>query len=73
MKLKIKNWLLGGKKPNYRQTLEKEGRIPYLEKKVVRLERMIRELQANMNRLAARLQKVEVKKKGTGKKCLNIK
>ena len=73
MKLNIKNWFLGGKKQNYRQILEKEGRIPRLEKKVIRLERIIRELQMNMNRFAMRLQRVEVKRKGTGKKCLNTK
>ena len=67
MKMNIKNWLLGGKKPNYRQILEKEGRIPYLEKKVVRLEKMIRELQTDMNRFATRLQKLEAKKKGAGR------
>ena len=67
MKMNIKNWLLGGKKEDYRQILKKEGRIPYLEKKVVKLEKMIRGLQSNMDRFAMRLQKKETKKKGAGR------
>ena len=61
MKLRIKKWLLGGKKEDHRQILEKIGRISHLEKKVVRQGRAIRELQERMNRFWVQIQKLQKK------------
>ena len=61
MKLRIKKWLLGGKKEDYSQILEKIGRIGYLEKKVVRQDKIIRELQTDMNRFWIKIQKLQKK------------
>lgn len=63
--------LLCGKKLKREETLtyllRKAGRIKELEKKYIRLEKIIREAQADRNRLAMRITKLELKKRGTGK------
>jgi len=63
--------LFCGKKLKRKETiayvLKKTGRIKGLEKKYLRLEKLLREAQTDRNRLAMRITKLELKKKGTGK------
>ncbi len=46
-----------------KELLHRIGRIKELEKKYIRLERMVREGMTNRNRLATRIQKLEYREK----------
>ena len=67
MRMSIKEWFLGEKKENYRQILERMGRITHLEKKVMRQEKLFREMQTIVFNLILRIVELEKEKKGVEK------
>jgi len=67
MRMSIKEWFLGEKKENYRQILGKEGRIGHLEEKVMRQEKLFREMQTIVFNLILRIVELEKEKKGVEK------